>query len=275
MNKKQMKLGLSMRYLGYHGAAWRHPEVSARRCDGFQAFPRYRPTAERRSSTWCSWPTASASAPDDEPRRALPPHHNVELEPLTLLSALAAMTSASASSPRRPPPTTSPTTSPANAPRSTRSAAAAPAGTSSPPGPSRRRGTSTATSTWTTRRATTARRSSSRWSEGPLGQLGSRRLRRRQGSGIFFDARKLHVLNHKGKHFKVRGPLSVRRTPQGRPILVQAGVSEVGQRIAARHVRTWSSPPRTTWRHAQDSYASVEVKSELRNSAARPEPPSA
>lgn len=54
-------------------------------------------------------------------------------------------------------------------------------------------------------------------------------------SSIFFDESKLHVLNHVGKHFSVRGPLSVRRSPQGRPILVQAGTSEVGQQIAARH----------------------------------------
>lgn len=54
-------------------------------------------------------------------------------------------------------------------------------------------------------------------------------------SGVFYDESKLHVLNHSGKHFTVRGPLSVRRSPQGRPILVQAGQSEVGQRIAAQH----------------------------------------
>lgn len=54
-------------------------------------------------------------------------------------------------------------------------------------------------------------------------------------SGIFYDEKRLHLLNHVGKHFRVRGPLSVRRSPQGRPILVQAGVSEAGQRIAARH----------------------------------------
>jgi FMN-dependent oxidoreductase (nitrilotriacetate monooxygenase family) len=54
-----------------------------------------------------------------------------------------------------------------------------------------------------------------------------------KASGIFFDAGKLHVLAHEGKHFKVRGPLSVARTPQGRPILVQAGASEQGLNIAA------------------------------------------
>jgi len=52
-------------------------------------------------------------------------------------------------------------------------------------------------------------------------------------SGQFYDPDKLHVLNHKGAHFQVRGPLSVKRTPQGRPILVQAGAAAQGQEIAA------------------------------------------
>ncbi|EUB97353.1 FMN-dependent oxidoreductase, nitrilotriacetate monooxygenase family [Rhizobium sp. CF080] len=53
-------------------------------------------------------------------------------------------------------------------------------------------------------------------------------------SGIFFDPAKQHVLNHKGKHFKVRGPLNVSRAPQGHPVLVQAGASEPGKELAAR-----------------------------------------
>ena len=42
-----------------------------------------------------------------------------------------------------------------------------------------------------------------------------------------------YYLNHKGAHFDVRGPLTVRRSPQGRPILVQAGQSETGRELAA------------------------------------------
>jgi alkanesulfonate monooxygenase len=54
-----------------------------------------------------------------------------------------------------------------------------------------------------------------------------------KASGIFYDPAKLHVLDHKGKYFSVRGPLSVARTPQGRPVIVQAGASEQGREIAA------------------------------------------
>jgi N-acetyl-S-(2-succino)cysteine monooxygenase len=52
-------------------------------------------------------------------------------------------------------------------------------------------------------------------------------------SGRYFRPEKLHVLNHVGKHFRVRGPLNVARSPQGRPVLVQAGSSEAGKDLAA------------------------------------------
>jgi FMN-dependent oxidoreductase (nitrilotriacetate monooxygenase family) len=60
-------------------------------------------------------------------------------------------------------------------------------------------------------------------------------LVRDKASGLYFDPAKLHVLNHKGKHFSVRGPLSSAPTPQGRPILVQAGAAEQGQEIAGAY----------------------------------------
>ncbi|HEY2132748.1 MAG TPA: LLM class flavin-dependent oxidoreductase [Acetobacteraceae bacterium] len=52
-------------------------------------------------------------------------------------------------------------------------------------------------------------------------------------SGVFFDPERLHVLNHKGTHFSVRGPLNVARPIQGWPVIVQAGASEAGRQIAA------------------------------------------
>ncbi|OLL31044.1 nitrilotriacetate monooxygenase [Burkholderia sp. SRS-W-2-2016] len=53
-------------------------------------------------------------------------------------------------------------------------------------------------------------------------------------SGIYFDADKLHVLGYRGKHFSVRGPLNVARSPQGWPVVVQAGASEAGRELAAQ-----------------------------------------
>lgn len=52
-------------------------------------------------------------------------------------------------------------------------------------------------------------------------------------SAIYFDPDKLHVLGHKGKHFSVRGPLNIARPPQGYPVIVQAGASNVGREFAA------------------------------------------
>lgn len=58
---------------------------------------------------------------------------------------------------------------------------------------------------------------------------------RNKKSGQFFDPSKLHTLNHHGDFFQVAGPLNIGRTPQGRPIIFQAGASEDGKKLAARH----------------------------------------
>lgn len=53
-------------------------------------------------------------------------------------------------------------------------------------------------------------------------------------AGISFDIDRVHVLDHRGEHFRVRGPLNVARPIQGHPVIVQAGSSETGQTLAAR-----------------------------------------
>jgi FMN-dependent oxidoreductase (nitrilotriacetate monooxygenase family) len=45
----------------------------------------------------------------------------------------------------------------------------------------------------------------------------------------------LRTLNHTGRYYQVAGPLNMPRSPQGRPVFVQAGSSETGRRFAARH----------------------------------------
>jgi FMN-dependent oxidoreductase (nitrilotriacetate monooxygenase family) len=54
-------------------------------------------------------------------------------------------------------------------------------------------------------------------------------------SGFFADPKRVHRINHIGKQFKVRGPLNVPRSPQGYPVIVQAGSSEDGKDLAAKH----------------------------------------
>jgi FMN-dependent oxidoreductase (nitrilotriacetate monooxygenase family) len=58
---------------------------------------------------------------------------------------------------------------------------------------------------------------------------------RNKESGQFFDPQKLHTPNHHGDFFQVQGPLNIERTPQGRPVIFQAGASEDGRKLAARH----------------------------------------
>ena len=53
-------------------------------------------------------------------------------------------------------------------------------------------------------------------------------------AGRFVDPGKMHVLNHHGKHFQVRGPLNAARSIQGYPVVAQAGSSEAGCALAAR-----------------------------------------
>lgn len=52
--------------------------------------------------------------------------------------------------------------------------------------------------------------------------------------GVFADPAKVHRLGHEGKFFRTRGPFTVPATPQGHPVLIQAGQSGRGRRFAAR-----------------------------------------
>jgi len=55
-----------------------------------------------------------------------------------------------------------------------------------------------------------------------------------KAAGIWLDPAKMHMLNHKGAHFSVRGPLNIARPVQGYPVIAQAGSSEDGRALAAR-----------------------------------------
>jgi FMN-dependent oxidoreductase (nitrilotriacetate monooxygenase family) len=53
--------------------------------------------------------------------------------------------------------------------------------------------------------------------------------------GLYAKPAMVHPINHKGKYYKVVGPLNLPRSPQGRPVFVQAGSSDTGRKFAARH----------------------------------------
>ena len=79
--------------------------------------------------------------------------------------------------------------------------------------------------------------------------------------GIYFDPEKLHVLNHKGKYFSVRGPLNVARPIQGWPVIVQAGASEAGRQIAAETAEVIFASSRTL-AEGREFYADVKGRME-------------
>jgi N-acetyl-S-(2-succino)cysteine monooxygenase len=65
---------------------------------------------------------------------------------------------------------------------------------------------------------------------------------RNKETGLFFEPEKMHVLDHKSDRYKVLGPLNVPRPPQGYPVLVQAGASDDGMELCAQYGEAIFSP---------------------------------
>jgi FMN-dependent oxidoreductase (nitrilotriacetate monooxygenase family) len=87
-------------------------------------------------------------------------------------------------------------------------------------------------------------------------------------SGIYFDPDRMHVLNHKGPFFSVRGPLNVARPIQGWPVIVQAGASDAGKQIAAETAEMIFAAGGPI-ADARDFYA--DVKTRMRNAGRNPD----
>ncbi len=80
---------------------------------------------------------------------------------------------------------------------------------------------------------------------------------RDRASGRYFDPDKLHGLFHDGRFFKVEGPLNIPRSPQGYPVIIQAGSSADGQKLAAASAEVvFTSQPKLDG--AQRFYRSVK-----------------
>lgn len=84
-------------------------------------------------------------------------------------------------------------------------------------------------------------------------------LVRDKESGVFLDPNKLHTLDYKGTYYSVKGPLNSSRSPQGRPVLVQAGSSEEGITIAAQTADVIFTAQQTL-KEAQAFYKKVKQK---------------
>ncbi|MFB7249859.1 LLM class flavin-dependent oxidoreductase [Microbacterium sp. NPDC056234] len=76
-------------------------------------------------------------------------------------------------------------------------------------------------------------------------------------AGVHARADRVHAIGHRGEHFRVEGPLNSPRSPQGHPLLVQAGSSENGKAFAARWAEAiFTATP--TIEEAQEFYADIK-----------------
>ena len=236
MAKRQMKLGMSMRGLGYHVSAWRHPATPADGTLRFDHYVRNAQLAEQGLFDMIFFADGIGVREQDLPRGSLARsgYEIVEMEPMTLLPALAALTKHIGLV------TTASTTynEPFHIARKFATLDLISGG---------RAGWNIVTS-WSDAEAQNFNRAKhldydTRYEraaefvevvKGLWDTWEPDAFVYDRANSQFYDESKLHLLNHMGKHFQVKGPLNVARMPQGRPILVQAGASEPGREIAAQ-----------------------------------------
>ena len=77
--------------------------------------------------------------------------------------------------------------------------------------------------------------------------------------GVWGDETRLHPPRHVGRYFRVEGALNVPRSPQGYPLLVQAGSSEDGKALAARYAEAVFTAQQTL-EEAQRFYTDLEAR---------------
>ncbi|TDE36721.1 LLM class flavin-dependent oxidoreductase [Antarcticimicrobium sediminis] len=232
---KQLRLGLSMFRMGYHVAAWRHP---GNQPDGSMDLAYFRgitQAAEAAKFDLVFMADELAIRGADNPAGSrCRSSHVAELEPITLLSALAPLTE------RIGLVSTGSTTysEPFNLARQVLSLDHMSGG---------RAGWNVVTS-WGKEDALNFGHMDTpdydtrydRASEfvdvvrGLWNSFDADAFIRDQKSGIFYDPDKMHELNHQGQFFSVRGPLHMARSPQGEPVIFFAGDSEAGRAVAAR-----------------------------------------
>jgi FMN-dependent oxidoreductase (nitrilotriacetate monooxygenase family) len=78
-------------------------------------------------------------------------------------------------------------------------------------------------------------------------------------SGVWGDNAKVQAIEHVGRHFQVHGALNLPRSPQGHPLIVQAGSSEDGKGLAARYAEAVFTAQQTL-EDAQAFYADLKAR---------------
>jgi FMN-dependent oxidoreductase (nitrilotriacetate monooxygenase family) len=87
-------------------------------------------------------------------------------------------------------------------------------------------------------------------------------------NGVYADPAKIHPVAHDGAHFSVHGLLDSQRSPQGRPLMVQAGASDVGKNLAARTADVVFSAAQTL---AESQAFYTDIKARLRQFGRSPD----
>lgn len=256
MTTKQLKLGLFIRPCGHHIASWRHPEAQADAGVNFPHFVAMAQSAERglfdmlfSADSQTAWTTAE-SAIDLV-------HYTAWMEPYTLLSALSGFTKniglvCTATTSFEQPFTIARKFATLDIISSGRAGwnvvtsgneTEAENFSAKPHLPKQaryrraREFVDVVTALWDS------------WDEDAFV--------RDKHKGVFSDRSKMHVLDHHGEFYDVRGPLNVARTPQGQPVIVQAGASEDGRQLAAETAEVVFTA-QDTMEGAQDFYADVK-----------------
>ncbi|EKG34778.1 LLM class flavin-dependent oxidoreductase [Pseudomonas syringae] len=228
---RQMKLGAFLMATGHHVAAWRHPEVPADAGLDFKHYRHVARVAEAAKFDALFVADSVAAATGDIASRMARSDH---FEPLTLLSALSAVTEhigliATA---------TTTYNEPYHVARKFASLDHLSGG---------RAGWNLVTSDAAAEAQNFGRAEhvghAERYSRarefhqvvtGLWDSWADDAFTRDKASGEYYDPAKMNVLDHQGEHFRVKGPLNVARSPQGQPVVVQAGSSEVGRDLAAQ-----------------------------------------
>jgi len=232
---RKMRLGLSIRGHGYHPAAWRHPDVPADGTLHVEHYVRSAQIAERGTMDMVFFADGAGIRQSDDPPGSLSRtgRDMIELEPTMLLPALAMVTRhvglvATASTTYNEPYNLARRFATLDCISNGRAGWNVVASWS---GLEAQNFGLETTLDYDTRYARSAEFVEvvkglwDGWDEGALTLD--------QASGQYFDPAKMHVLNHEGRFFKVRGPLTVTRLPQGHPVIVQAGASDQGRELGA------------------------------------------
>jgi alkanesulfonate monooxygenase len=259
--KGQMKLGAFFHPTGNHVAAWLHPDSQIDAGTNFAHYARIAQTAERAKFDLIF--LADAAATRDGPLAVLSrwPQYMAYFDPVTLLSAIAAVT-------RHIGLVATATTSynePYNVARRYASLDHISGG---------RAGWNVVTSSNLSEALNFGREEHFEHGEryerarefvevvrGLWDSYEDDAFVRDRAAARYFIPEKLHHLNHKGKHFTVRGPLNAARPPQGHPVLAQAGSSETGKAFAAE-IAELVFTPLLTIESAQAFYAEMKGRTE-------------